>query len=101
MQRFTALMLCLVTFITAIITVYADSIQPYSNNVNSTEVFIMRKYNITTLILMILVCFGPPLNLLFEYFALHQKPSPVLWGTTVFSLVGLILFIIFYIKVLK
>ena len=25
----------------------------------------MKKYNITTLILMILVCLGPPLNLLF------------------------------------
>ena len=62
----------------------------------------MKKgYNITTLILMILVCLGPPLNLLFEYFALHQQPSPVLWGTTVFSLVSLLLFIVFYIKVLK
>lgn len=61
----------------------------------------MKKYNITTLILMILVCLGPPLNLLFEYFALHQKPSPVLWGTTVFSLVGLLLFIVFYVKSLK
>lgn len=40
----------------------------------------MKKYNITTLILMILVCLGPPLNLLFEYFVLHQNPSPVLWG---------------------
>lgn len=38
MKRLTALMLCLVTLITATITVYADSIQPYSNNVNSTEV---------------------------------------------------------------
>ena len=28
----------------------------------------MKKYNITTLILMILVCLGPPLNLLFECF---------------------------------
>ncbi len=35
MKRFTALMLCLVTFITATITVYADGIQPYYNNVNS------------------------------------------------------------------
>ena len=61
----------------------------------------MKKYNITTLILMILVCLGPPLNLLFEYFVLHQNPSPVLWGTTIFSLVGLLLFIIFYIKILK
>ena len=34
MKRFTALMLCLVTFITATITVYADGIQPYYNNVN-------------------------------------------------------------------
>lgn len=40
----------------------------------------MKKYNITTLILMILVCLGPPLNLLFEYFVLHQNPSTVLWG---------------------
>lgn len=39
MKRFTALLLCLVTLITATITVYADSIQPFSNNVNSTEVF--------------------------------------------------------------
>ena len=38
MKRFTALLLCLVTLITATITVYADSIQPFSNNVNSTEV---------------------------------------------------------------
>ena len=44
----------------------------------------MKNYNITTLILIILVCFGPPLNLLFEYFILHQKPSPVLWGSTIF-----------------
>lgn len=35
MKRFTALMLCLVTFITATITVYADGIQPYYNNINS------------------------------------------------------------------
>ena len=35
MKRFTALMLCLVTFITATITVYADGIQPYHNNINS------------------------------------------------------------------
>ena len=61
----------------------------------------MEKYNITTLILMILVCLGPPLNLLFEYFVLHQNPSPVLWGTTIFSLTGLLLFIIYYIKILK
>lgn len=37
MKRFTALLLCLVTFITATITVYADSIQSYSNNVGSTN----------------------------------------------------------------
>ncbi len=60
-----------------------------------------KRYNITTLILMIFVCLGPPLNLLFEYFALHQKPSPVLWGTTAFSLTVLALFIVFYVKVLK
>lgn len=35
MKRFTALMLCLVTFITATITVYADGIQPYYKNINS------------------------------------------------------------------
>lgn len=35
MKRFTALMLCLVTFITATITVYSDGIQPYYNNINS------------------------------------------------------------------
>lgn len=29
----------------------------------------MKKYNIATL-----VCFGLPLNLLFEYFAIHQNP---------------------------
>lgn len=61
----------------------------------------MKNYNIGTLILMILVCLGPPLNLVFEYFALHQKPSPVLWGTTFFSLTVLVLFIILYVKVLK
>lgn len=61
----------------------------------------MKKYNITTLILMILVCLGPTFNLLFQYFALHQKISPVLWGTTAFSLVGLLLFIVFYVKALK
>lgn len=37
MKRFTVLLLCLVTFITATITVYADSIQPCSNNVGSTN----------------------------------------------------------------
>lgn len=38
MKKFVALMLCLVIFSTATITVYAGCIQPYSNNVNSTEV---------------------------------------------------------------
>lgn len=61
----------------------------------------MKKYNITTLILMIIVCSGPPLNLLFDKFVLHQQPSAVTWGTTILSISVLIGFIIFYIKVLK
>lgn len=39
MKRLTALMLCLVILCMTTITVYANSIQPYSNNVNSTNVY--------------------------------------------------------------
>ena len=44
MKKFIALMLCLVILCMTTITVYANSIQPCSNNVNSAEV----SFNITT-----------------------------------------------------
>lgn len=37
MKKVIAVVLCLVTFFTATITAYASSIQPYSNNVGSTN----------------------------------------------------------------
>lgn len=38
MKKVIAVMLCLVIIFTATITAYAGSIQPFSNNVNSTDV---------------------------------------------------------------
>ena len=37
MKRLIALILCIVIFVTTTVTVYADSIQPFSNNVGSTN----------------------------------------------------------------
>lgn len=37
MKKIIAVVLCLVTFFTATITAYASNIQPYSNNVGSTN----------------------------------------------------------------
>lgn len=38
MKKFIAVCLCIVTLFSATITAYASGIQPYSNNVNSTDV---------------------------------------------------------------
>ncbi|MCM1286393.1 MAG: hypothetical protein NC213_09170 [Acetobacter sp.] len=38
MKKFIASCLCIVTLFSATITAYASSIQPYSNNVNTTDV---------------------------------------------------------------
>lgn len=59
----------------------------------------MKRNYKTELIWFTIVCLGPALNLLFDYFALEQKPSLVVWTTTVFSLTCLSFYIIFYVKV--
>ena len=61
----------------------------------------MKFNNKGSWIILILVCLGPLLNLLFDRFALHQKPAPIVWISTVLSLAVLLIYTIVYIKFLK
>lgn len=51
-----------------------------------------------TLILMTIVCAGPPLNLLFDYFALHKSLSFKMLFATMIAVLIYSIYLIWYFK---
>lgn len=52
----------------------------------------------SNLILMTIVCAGPPLNLLFDYFVLKEKTNIATVISTVIAIISYSVYLFFYIK---
>lgn len=72
-----------------------------ANNIVFIKKMLMKNHNRLNLTLLATVCLAPLLNILFDYYLLHQKPTIISWTITVITLTILIVFVAIHINLYK